>query len=112
MDTEETDIEDTKYRIFTKFDVNIKENLTFEGGARYGNKFEKNSDDILVEKKETNFAVGLTYKITENAKISGIYGPLTVLNDYSSDIFEYNTDGIYGDDEDQNTGSIKISVKF
>ncbi len=112
LDTEETDIEDTKYRIFTKFDVNIKENLTFEGGARYGNKFEKNSDDILVEKKESNFAVGLTYKITENAKISGIYGPLTVLNDYSSDIFEYNTDGIYVDDEDQNTGSIKISVKF
>lgn len=104
LDEADTATYGEEYRVFSKFGVDVKENITLEGGARYGKELGAEAD--------SNFAVGLTYKITENAKISGIYGPLTVLNDYSSDIFEYNTDGIYGDDEDQNTGSIKISVKF
>lgn len=104
LDKADTSTYGEEYRVFSKFGVDVKENITLEGGARYGKELGAEAD--------SNFAVGLTYKITENAKISGIYGPLTVLNDYSSDIFEYNTDGIYGDDEDQNTGSIKISVKF
>ena len=104
LDKADTATYGEEYRVFSKFGVDVKENITLEGGARYGKELGAEAD--------SNFAVGLTYKITENAKISGIYGPLTVLNDYSSDIFEYNTDGIYGDDEDQNTGSIKISVKF
>lgn len=104
LDKADTATYGEEYRVFSKFGVDVKENITLEGGARYGKELGAEAD--------SNFAVGLTYKITENAKISGIYGPLTVLNDYSLDIFEYNTDGIYGDDEDQNTGSIKISVKF
>lgn len=104
LDKADTSTYGEEYRVFTKFGVDVKENVTLEGGARYGKELGAEGD--------SNFAVGLTYKITENAKISGIYGPLTVLNDYSSDIFEYNTDGIYGDDIEQNTGSIKISVKF
>ncbi len=104
LDKADTATYGEEYRVFSKFGVDVKENITLEGGARYGKELGAEAD--------SNFAVGLTYKITENSKISGIYGPLTVLNDYSSDIFEYNTDGIYGDDEDQNTGSIKISVKF
>lgn len=105
LDEADTSTYGEEYRVFTKFGVDVKENITLEGGARYGKEIGAEAD--------SNFAVGLTYKITENAKISGIYGPLTVLNDYSSDIFEYNTDGLYEDsDGDQNTGSIKISVKF
>lgn len=107
LDKEDTSNYGETYRIFTKFDVNLKENLVLEGGVRYGDSLTE------ADKKETNFAVGLTYKLSPNAKISGIYGPLTVLNDYSSNIFEYKTDGIYEDKVgDQDIASIRVAVKF
>lgn len=92
-----------KYAAFTKFNVKVKENINLDGGFRYSQGRTVNSG--------TTFAAGVTYKFNENYKIGAVYGPVSVLDDYSKNVFENKTDGIYGD-ADQNIGSIKISGKF
>ena len=98
-------LEDKKenFAAFTKFDVELKENISLDGGLRYSRGRTKNNG--------TTYAAGLTYNLSKDFKISAIYGPIDVLDDYSKDIFKNRTDGIYGD-EKQNIGSIKISGKF
>ncbi len=101
----EKDLEAKKenYAAFTKFDVKLKENISLDGGLRYGKG--RTSDN------GTTYAAGINYNLSKDFKISAIYGPVNVLDSYSKDIFEYKTDGIYGDDK-QNIGSLKVSVKF
>lgn len=91
------------YAAFTKVDMKVNENVFLNGGVRYSDGRTVNSG--------TTFAAGVTYNFTKDFKISGIYGPIDVLDDYSSDVFKNKTDGIYGDKE-QTIGSIKISAKF
>ena len=91
------------YSVFTKLDVQVKENVNIKGGVRYGGGRTSNNG--------TTFAAAVTYDFTKDFKISGIYGPMDVLDDYSSDVFKNKTDGIYGEKE-QTVGSIKISGKF
>lgn len=98
-------LNDNEYRVFTKATYSLKDNIILEGGARYMNSYDDVSD--------TTFGVGATYKFNDDIKMSVIYGPINNISDYSSDIFEHNTDGIYEDKyTEQNMGSIKISVKF
>ena len=92
-----------KYAVFTKVDVQVKENVNIKGGVRYSDGRTSNNG--------TTFAAAVTYDFTKDFKISGIYGPIDVLDDYSSDVFKNKTDGIYGEKE-QTVGSIKISGKF
>lgn len=101
----EKDLETKKenYAAFTKFDVKLKENIILDGGLRYSKGRISNNG--------TTYAAGINYNLSKDFKISAIYGPIDVLDDYSSDIFENKTDGIYGDDK-QNIGSLKVSVKF
>ena len=81
----------------------LKENISLDGGLRYSKGRTSNNG--------TTYAAGINYNLSKDFKISAIYGPIDVLDDYSSDIFENKTDGIYGDDK-QNIGSLKVSVKF
>lgn len=101
----EKDLEAKKenYAAFTKFDVKVKENISLDGGLRYSSGRKSNNG--------TTYAAGVNYNLSKDFKVSAIYGPVDVLDDYSKDVFDYKTDGIYGDDK-QNIGSLKISVKF
>lgn len=101
----EKDLESKKenYAAFTKFDVELKENISLDGGLRYSKGRTSNNG--------TTYAAGINYNLSKDFKISAIYGPVNVLDNYSKDIFDYKTDGIYGDDK-QNIGSLKVSVKF
>lgn len=91
------------YKIFTENKVDIRENLHLDAGLRYSHGCAENNGTI--------YAASLTYDFTKDFKISGIYGPIDVLDENSNDIFKNKTDGIYGDAE-QNIGSIKIIGKF
>lgn len=91
------------YQVFGKVKVETTPLITLEGGARYGKGRSANNG--------ITYAGSVTYKIDEDVKVSAIYGPISVVNDYSTDIFENKTDGIYGD-ADQTLGSIKVSIRF
>lgn len=97
------------YAAFTKVGVIVNENVSLEAGLRYSNRKEDSSGTYT--DKGTNGSVQLTYNFSSDIKASLIYGPIDVLSDYSTDIFKYKTDGIYGYEE-QNKGSLKISARF